>query len=68
MFQIDNETGLMKEYTDFFSLEAEKQYWMKMIDLVYDIHDTLTFLERPVESGSQEPVQTAHHLSRRDRT
>lgn len=45
MFQIDNETGLMKEYTDFFSLEAEKQYWMKMIDLVYDIHDTLTFLK-----------------------
>ncbi|HQQ82224.1 MAG TPA: TIR domain-containing protein [Cyclobacteriaceae bacterium] len=45
MFQIDNETGLMKEYTDFFSLEAEKQYWMKMIDLVYDIHDTLTILK-----------------------
>ncbi len=45
MFQIDNETGLMKEYTDFFSLEAEKQYWMKMIDLVYDIHETLIILK-----------------------
>lgn len=45
MFQLDNETGLMKEYTDFFSPEAEKQYWMKMIDLVYDIHEALIILK-----------------------
>lgn len=45
MFQLDNETGLMKEYTDFFSQEAEKQYWMKMVDLVYDIHESLILLK-----------------------
>ena len=45
MFQLDNETGLMKEYIDFFSPEAEKQYWMKMIDLVYDIHEALIILK-----------------------
>ena len=45
MYQVDNETGLMKEYSDFFSLEAEKQYWMKMVDLVYDIHETLIVLK-----------------------
>ncbi|NOT73829.1 MAG: hypothetical protein HOP08_02795 [Cyclobacteriaceae bacterium] len=45
MFQLDNETGLMREYTDFFSQEAEKQYWMKMVDLVYDIHETLIILK-----------------------
>ncbi len=45
MYQVDNETGLMKEYTDFFSLEAEKQYWMKMVDLVYDIHEALIILK-----------------------
>ena len=45
MYQVDNETGLMKEYTDFFSLEAEKQYWMKMVDLVYDIHEVLIVLK-----------------------
>ncbi|MDZ4715440.1 MAG: TIR domain-containing protein [Cytophagales bacterium] len=44
MYQIDNETGQMKEYSDFFSQEAEKQYWMKMIDLVYDIHEALVIL------------------------
>jgi hypothetical protein len=41
MYQIDTETGEAKEYTDYFSLEAERQYWMKMVDLAYDIFDSL---------------------------
>lgn len=45
MYQLDNETGLMKEYSDFFSQDAEKQYWMKMVDLVYDIHEALIILK-----------------------
>jgi hypothetical protein len=45
MFQLDVETGAMKEYSDFFSHEAEKQYWMKMVDLAYDIHESLLFLK-----------------------
>ncbi len=44
MYMMDNETGLMKEYTDFFSQDAEKQYWMKMVDLVYDVHEALILL------------------------
>lgn len=46
MYQLDNETGLMKEYSDFFSQEAEKQYWMKMVDLAYDIHESLLTLKQ----------------------
>jgi Domain of unknown function (DUF4062) len=46
MYQLDSETGLMKEYADFFSQEAEKQYWMKMVDLAYDIHETLLMLKQ----------------------
>src|SRR6478609_10085108 len=46
MFQLDNETGAMKEYSDFFSQEAEKQYWMKMVDLAYDIHESLLLLRQ----------------------
>lgn len=45
MYQLDNETGMMKEYADFFSQDAEKQYWMKMVDLVYDIHEALIILK-----------------------
>jgi hypothetical protein len=41
MYQLDIETGETKEYTDYFSFEAERQYWMKMVDLAYDIFDSL---------------------------
>ncbi|HRI79701.1 MAG TPA: hypothetical protein PLR06_09225 [Cyclobacteriaceae bacterium] len=50
MYQVDNETGMMKEYSDFFSQEAEKQYWMKMVDLVYDIHEALIILKGQTKS------------------
>jgi hypothetical protein len=45
MYQLDIESGVMKEYSDFFSPEAEKQYWMKLVDLAYDIHESLIFLK-----------------------
>jgi hypothetical protein len=41
MYQLDIETGETKEYTDYFSFEAERQYWMKMVDLAYDIFDSI---------------------------
>ncbi len=45
MFQLDSESGKAIEYTDFFSLEAERQYWMKMVDLAYDITESLMHLK-----------------------
>ncbi len=45
MYQLDAETGQVKEYSDFFSQEAEKQYWMKLVDLAYDIHESLINLK-----------------------
>jgi hypothetical protein len=44
MYQIDTDSGEVREYTDYFSTEAERQYWMKMVDLAYDIFDTLVLL------------------------
>lgn len=41
MYQIDPESGEVREYTDYFSTDAERQYWMKMVDLTYDIYDAL---------------------------
>ncbi|HAC25656.1 MAG TPA: hypothetical protein DCE81_12145 [Cytophagales bacterium] len=46
MYQQDIETGQIKEYSDFFSEEAERQYWMKMVDLAYDIHESLLMLRQ----------------------
>ncbi|MCS6973466.1 MAG: hypothetical protein N2044_04150 [Cyclobacteriaceae bacterium] len=50
MYQIDNDTGEVREYSDYFSSEAERQYWMKMVDLAYDIYDTLLALR-----GQEKP-------------
>jgi hypothetical protein len=44
----------MKEYSDFFSLEAEKQYWMKLVDLAHDIHESLLNLN---QDGSKAEVK-----------
>jgi hypothetical protein len=72
MYQLDNETGELREYADYFSTEAERQYWMKMVDLAYDIFETLMHLrETPVKSDSKNIhrrktiylAETGHDLS-----
>jgi hypothetical protein len=54
MYQLDSDSGQMKEYSDFFSLEAEKQYWMKLVDLAHDIHESLLNLN---QDGSKAEVK-----------
>ncbi|MCB0489523.1 MAG: DUF4062 domain-containing protein [Cyclobacteriaceae bacterium] len=72
MYQLDAETGLMKEYSDFFSEEAERQYWMKMVDLAYDIHETLLYLREGETNAEVKNIfkrktiylaETGHDLS-----
>lgn len=45
MYNLDPDSGEIREYTDYFSSEAERQYWMKMVDLAYDIYDTLLYFK-----------------------
>lgn len=72
MYQLDTETGMQKEYSDFFSQEAEKQYWMKLVDLAYDIHEALMILnEGDIKAGVKNIykrksiylAETGHDLS-----
>lgn len=44
MYQLDPDSGEVREYTDYFSTEAERQYWMKIVDLTYDLSETLLHL------------------------
>jgi hypothetical protein len=41
-FQVDPETGRAYEFTDFFNPEAEKNYWVKLVDLAYDVFKILS--------------------------
>ena len=72
MYQLDIESGLMKEYSDFFSPEAEKQYWMKMVDLAHDIHESLAVFKAGVSKSAVKNLykhktiylaETSHDLS-----
>jgi hypothetical protein len=45
MYQLDIESGEVREYTDYFSTEAERQYWMKMVDIAYDVYESLAVLK-----------------------
>jgi hypothetical protein len=72
MYQQDSDTGEIREYTDYFSTEAERQYWMKMVDLAYDIYDTLLQLKDEAAKAEVKNIykrktiylaETGHDLS-----
>ena len=44
LYEVDEDTGDVEDYIDFFSPEAERNFWMKMVDLAYDIHESLIIL------------------------
>ncbi|WOK08828.1 DUF4062 domain-containing protein [Imperialibacter roseus] len=41
LFQIDPMTGEAQEYTRYFGSEAERSYWLKLVDMSYDIFQIL---------------------------
>lgn len=41
LFYLDRETGEELEFNDFFSNNAEKNYWTTLVDLAYDIYHVL---------------------------
>jgi hypothetical protein len=72
MYQLDPDSGEIREYTDYFSTEAERQYWMKMVDLAYDIYEILLFLKNADSPAEVKTIykrktiylaETGHDLS-----
>ncbi|MEL7001685.1 MAG: hypothetical protein AAFN93_03010 [Bacteroidota bacterium] len=39
------DTDEIDDYVDFFSISAERQYWMKLVNISYDIHECLSSLK-----------------------
>ncbi|MFN0050007.1 MAG: hypothetical protein ACKVOU_12870 [Cytophagales bacterium] len=37
LYQTDSITGQPNEFVDFFNIEAQRKYWLKIVDLAYDI-------------------------------
>ena len=49
LYEIDNVTGIPREINRFFGSEAEKNYWMKLIDLSFDISKYLSLKSKKNE-------------------
>jgi len=50
MYQLDPDSGEVSGYKDYFSAEAERQYWMEMVNLCYDIYESLIILRNGSKS------------------
>ncbi len=53
LFMYDPFTGLMKEFNAFFGQDAEKTYWMRLVDLAYDIYKVI-YYNQPQAIGSEQ--------------
>ena len=56
LYFFDPETHETTEYNEFFSEEAEYDFWMKMVDLAYDIHESLILLK--AKKGNTENLKS----------
>ena len=54
LFDLDYDSGSSIVFDDYFGPAAENVYWMKMVDLAYDVHESLISLQ---EEGKKEGVK-----------
>jgi hypothetical protein len=55
LFDEEN-TAASNEFTDYFGPNAENIYWMKMVDLVYDLLDSLLALQDVAKKEGVQPI------------
>ncbi|GAA0192027.1 hypothetical protein GCM10009122_54750 [Fulvivirga kasyanovii] len=56
LYNINMDSGEATDYEDFFTLEAEQDFWMKMVDLAYDIHECLILLKQKDSITGIKPI------------
>lgn len=72
LFELDPDSGEPREFTEYFTHDAERQYWMEIVDLSYDIFETFHYLSeektlvdiRKLHGGKTIYLaQTSHELT-----
>ena len=56
-FHTDLETGEKFALAEYFGPEAEREFWMKLVDLSYDINTTLTQLRKRKSTRKKDPTR-----------
>lgn len=57
MYQLDPDSGEVIPYRDYFSPEAERQYWMEIADLCYEIYETQRWLKNGEKHSDEIKIQ-----------
>lgn len=56
-YQIDPRTGEAKEFERFFGDQAERAFWMKLVDMAYDISDFIYSLSEKEEELRKKEIE-----------
>jgi len=54
LFQLDPSSGDAQEFQSFFGHDAERSYWMKLVDMAYDINHLLINLANKVKEKEEQ--------------
>lgn len=55
-YLVDPLTGDPQEFIRFFGNDAERSYWMKLVDMAYDINHVLNAKDRSTADGAYEAI------------
>jgi hypothetical protein len=56
LFDLDYDSGDSVIFDDYFGPAAENVYWMKMVDLAYDVHESLLLLKETEKQDKVKPL------------
>jgi hypothetical protein len=62
-YLIDPLTGEPQEFTRFFGSDAERSYWMKLVDMAYDINQLFVNQQRGVVEEESFPKEKTVYLA-----
>ncbi len=72
LFNMNIVTEEVRDYTNFFTSEAERDFWMRLVDLAYDVYESLVDLKYQAKKTDQSSdyarksvylAETGHDLS-----
>lgn len=58
-YQIDPLTGEPQEFRRFFGDDAERSYWMKLVDMAYDIYQIHNRLNEEITASTEPAIEKA---------
>lgn len=63
LYDYDPASGKTREIINFFSQEAEMNYWMKLVDLAFDIHEVLSRIDDHIKTDLTESFKRSVFLA-----